>query len=83
MENEFPRGQLNPTILSTMTSGDKYGYEIIDEIKAITQPTNDFIIIKPTTVVEEKTLTIRKAVATGIPFLVKNKRIKGGKICHQ
>lgn len=32
-QNEFPRGQLNPTILSTMTSGDKYGYEIIDEIK--------------------------------------------------
>ena len=33
MENEFPRGQLNPTILSTMANGDKYGYEIIEEIK--------------------------------------------------
>lgn len=31
--NELPRGQLNPTILSTMVNGDKYGYEIIDEIK--------------------------------------------------
>lgn len=31
--NEFPRGQLNPTILSCLTSGDKYGYEIIEEIK--------------------------------------------------
>ena len=31
--NELPRGQLNPTILSTMIAGDKYGYEIIDEIK--------------------------------------------------
>ena len=32
--NEFPRGQLNPTILSCLVSGDKYGYEIIEEIKA-------------------------------------------------
>ena len=31
--NELPRGQLNPTILSTMIDGDKYGYEIIDEVK--------------------------------------------------
>ena len=34
--NEFPRGQLNPTILSCLVSGDKYGYEIIEEIKAKT-----------------------------------------------
>lgn len=30
---ELPRGQLNPYILSTMKDGDKYGYEIIEEIK--------------------------------------------------
>ena len=36
-----------------------------------------------TTVVEENTLTIKNAVATGIPFLVRYKRINGGKICHQ
>ena len=34
--NEFPRGQLNPTILSCLVSSDKYGYEIIEEIKAKT-----------------------------------------------
>ncbi|MDD4111252.1 MAG: helix-turn-helix transcriptional regulator [Clostridia bacterium] len=32
-EKEFPRGQLNPTILSTLLVKDKYGYEIIEEIK--------------------------------------------------
>lgn len=32
-EKEFPRGQLNPTILSTLLEKDKYGYEIIEEIK--------------------------------------------------
>ena len=30
---ELPRGQLNPYILSTMKDGDKYGYEIIEDIK--------------------------------------------------
>ena len=30
---ELPRGQLNPFILSTMKDGDKYGYEIIEDIK--------------------------------------------------
>lgn len=34
--NDFPRGQLNPTILSTLAECDKYGYEIIDEIKTKT-----------------------------------------------
>lgn len=29
---EIPRGQLNNVILSTMLDGDKYGYEIIEEI---------------------------------------------------
>ena len=29
---EIPRGQLNNVILTTMLDGDKYGYEIIDEI---------------------------------------------------
>lgn len=36
MENKtksFPRGQLNPTILHTLLERDKYGYEIIEEIK--------------------------------------------------
>lgn len=33
MTNEFPRGLLNPTILSTLSHGDRYGYEIIEEIK--------------------------------------------------
>lgn len=32
-EKEFPRGQLNPTILHTLLEKDKYGYEIIEEIK--------------------------------------------------
>lgn len=32
-EKEFPRGKLNPTILSTLLEKDKYGYEIIEEIK--------------------------------------------------
>ena len=30
--DEIPRGQLNNVILSTMLDGDKYGYEIIEEI---------------------------------------------------
>ena len=31
--NEFPRGMLNSAILYTMINNDKYGYEIIEEIK--------------------------------------------------
>lgn len=33
VKKEFPRGQLNPTILTTLIERDKYGYEIIEEIK--------------------------------------------------
>ena len=52
--NEFPRGQLNPTILSCLVSGDKYGYEIIEEIKAktgieIKQPSLAKLIWRQTT----------------------------------
>lgn len=31
--DEIPRGQLNNVILSTLLDGEKYGYEIIDEIE--------------------------------------------------
>lgn len=31
--DEIPRGQLNNVILATMLDGEKYGYEIIDEIE--------------------------------------------------
>ena len=34
--DEIPRGQLNNVILSTMLDGDKYGYEIIEEISSLT-----------------------------------------------
>ncbi|MDD4815786.1 MAG: PadR family transcriptional regulator [Clostridia bacterium] len=32
-QNNIPKGQLSTIILSTLFSGDKYGYEIINEIK--------------------------------------------------
>lgn len=43
-KNEFPRGQLNPSILSALLEKDKYGYEIIEDVKQktgieIKQPT--------------------------------------------
>ena len=31
--NEIPRGQLSTILLSTLLSGDKYGYEIIKDIE--------------------------------------------------
>ena len=43
MEKEIPRGQLSTVILSTLTGGDKYGYEIIKEIE---ERTNGALKIK-------------------------------------
>lgn len=42
-KEELPRGQLTNIILSTLLNEDKYGYEIIDDIR---QKTNDSLIVK-------------------------------------
>ena len=42
-KDDLPRGQLTNIILSTLTSTDKYGYEIIDTIK---EGTNGALIVK-------------------------------------
>ncbi|MDD3397406.1 MAG: PadR family transcriptional regulator [Clostridia bacterium] len=41
--NDLPRGQLSTIILSVLTEGDKYGYEILSEIK---EKSNGTLIIK-------------------------------------
>ena len=41
--NEIPKGQLPTIILTTLLSGDKYGYEIISEVES---KTNGEVIIK-------------------------------------
>ena len=41
--NEIPKGQLPTIILTTLLSGDKYGYEIINEVES---KTNGEVIIK-------------------------------------
>ena len=43
--NEIPRGQLSTIILTTLLDGDKYGYEIIDEIEKKTF--GEVIVKKP------------------------------------
>lgn len=41
--NDIPRGQLSTIILTSLLSGDKYGYEIINEVE---EKTNGELIIK-------------------------------------
>ena len=72
---------LSKNIFSTLLAMKKY--KIKEEIKAKTYPTKDLATIRPITFGAEKTLIIKNAVATGIPFFVKYNKINGGRTCHQ
>ena len=43
--NDIPRGQLSTIILTSLLNGDKYGYEIINEVE--TKTNGELIIKKP------------------------------------